>query len=151
MLTYSQQINSLRTTSMHVPGCIELTHLGWVTHICVSKLTIIASDYGLAPGRHHAIIWSSAGFFLIGPLGTNISDILIRIHTFSLKKMHLKILPGKWWPFCLGINVLMSILTSLSPSLSPCLGSDYRAPSNRTVFTSLIGGTTLQIVCQTDG
>ena len=34
----------------------ELTHWDRVTHICVSKLTIIASDNGLSPGRRQAII-----------------------------------------------------------------------------------------------
>ena len=57
----------------------ELTHWGRVTHICVSKLTIIGSDNGLSPGRHEAIIWTNAGILLIGPLGTNISEILIDI------------------------------------------------------------------------
>ena len=33
-----------------------LTHRGQVTHICVSKLTIIGSDNGLSPGRRQAII-----------------------------------------------------------------------------------------------
>ena len=51
----------------------NLTHWGWVTHICVSKLTIIGPDNGLSPGRHQAIIWTNAGILLIGPLGTNFS------------------------------------------------------------------------------
>ena len=34
----------------------KLTHWGWVTHICFSKLTIIRSDNGFSPGRHQAII-----------------------------------------------------------------------------------------------
>ena len=63
-----------------------LTHWGRVTHICVSKLTIIGSDNGLAPVRQQAIIWTNAGILLIGPLGTNVSEILIEIHAFSLKK-----------------------------------------------------------------
>ena len=33
-----------------------LTHWGRVTHICVSKLTIIGSDNGLSPGRRQANI-----------------------------------------------------------------------------------------------
>ena len=33
-----------------------LTHWGRVTHICVSKLTIIGSDNGLSPDRRQAII-----------------------------------------------------------------------------------------------
>ena len=77
-----------------------------MTHICVGKLTIIGSDNGLLPGRRQAIIWTNAALLLIGPLGTNFSEILIEIHTFSFKKMHLKTPPAKWWPFCLGLNVL---------------------------------------------
>ena len=53
-----------------------------MTHICVSKLTIIGSDNGLSPGRRQAIILTNAGILLIGPLGTNFSGILIKIQTF---------------------------------------------------------------------
>ena len=77
-----------------------------MTHICVSKLTIIVSDNGLSPGRHQAIICTNAGILSIGPLGTNLSEISITIHIFSFKKMHLKMSSGKWRPFCLGFNVL---------------------------------------------
>ena len=74
----------------HLPGDSELTHWGWVMHICVGKLTIIGSDNGLSPERRQAIIWTNAGILLIGPLGTNFSEILIGIQTFSFTKMHLK-------------------------------------------------------------
>ena len=84
-----------------------LTHWGRVTHICVSKLTIIGSDNGLSLGRRQAIIWTNAGILLIGPLRTNFCVILIKIHTFTFKKMHLNISSGKRRPFCLGLNVLM--------------------------------------------
>ena len=83
-----------------------LTHWGWVTHICISKLTSIGSDNDLSPGRRQAIIWTNAGILLIWPLGTNFSEILIEIHTFLFKKMHLKMSSGKCRPFCLGLNVL---------------------------------------------
>ena len=63
-----------------------LTQWGRMTHICVSKPTIIGSDNGLSPGRCRAIIRTSAGILLIGPLGTNFSETLIRIQTFSLKE-----------------------------------------------------------------
>ena len=46
-------------------------------HICVSKLTIIGSDSGLSPGRRQAIIGNNTGILLIGPLGANVSRILI--------------------------------------------------------------------------
>ena len=85
-----------------------LTHWGRVTHICVSELTIIGSDNGLAPGRRQSIIWNYAGLLLIEPLGTNFSEILIEIHIFSFKNIHLKMSSGKWLPFRLGINVLMN-------------------------------------------
>ena len=87
-----------------------LTHWGRVTHICVSKLTIIGSNNGLAPIRRQAIIWTNAGILLIGPFGTNFSEILIKIPTFSFKKMHLKMSSGKWRPSCLGLNVFMAVL-----------------------------------------
>ena len=88
-------------------SCINLlTHWGRVTHICVNKLISIVSDNGLSPGRRQAIIWTNAGILLIGPLGTNSSEILIEIQTFWFKKMHWKMSSGKWRPFCLGLNVL---------------------------------------------
>ena len=83
-----------------------LTHWGRVTHICVGKLTIIGSDNGLSPGRRQTIIWTNAGIMLIRPIGTNFSEILIGIQTFSFKKMYLKMSSAKWRPFCLGFNVL---------------------------------------------
>ena len=83
-----------------------LTHWGRVTHICVSKLTIIGSDNGFAPDRRQAINWTNAGILLIGPMGTNCSEILIEIHAFSFKTMHFKMSSGKWRPFCVGLNVL---------------------------------------------
>ena len=87
-----------------------LTHWGRVTHICVGNLTIIGPDIGLAPGRRQAIIWTNAGILLIGPWGTNFSEILVGLHTYSFKKIHLKMSSAKWRPFCLGLNVLMYIL-----------------------------------------
>ena len=91
---------------------VVLTHWGRVTHICVSKLTIIGSDNGLSPGRRQAIIGTNTGILLIGPLVTKFSENLIRIQTFSFKKMHLKMSSAKWRPFCLGLNVLTCHLWS---------------------------------------
>ena len=111
--------------------CFLLTHWGRVTHICVGNLTIIGSDNGLLPGRHQAIIWTNAGILLFGPLGTNFSEIVIKIQTFSFKKMHFKMSFGKWRPSCLGLNVLKNSAqqgfwknfhTSLEPSYVPDSG-----------------------------
>ena len=86
---------------------LPLTHWGRVTHICVSKLTIIGSDNGLSPDRRQAIIRTNAGIWLIGPFGTNFSEILIEILTFSFEKMCLKVSSVKRRPFCLSLNELV--------------------------------------------
>ena len=79
-----------------------LTYWGRMTHICVSKLTIIGSDNRLSPGRRQAIIWTNSRILLIGPLGTNTGEILIEIYIFLFKKIHLKRSSGKG-----DLNVLM--------------------------------------------
>ena len=61
-----------------------------MTRICLNKLTIIGSDNNLSPDRRQAIIWTSAGILLIGPLETNFSEILIEIQICSFKKMLLE-------------------------------------------------------------
>ena len=93
--------------------CTVLTHWGRVAHLCVGNLTVIGSDNGLSPGRRQAIIWTNAGLLLIGPLGTNFSEILIEILTFSFRKMRLKVSSAKWRPFCLGLNVLTRSVLNL--------------------------------------
>ena len=84
-----------------------LTHWGRVTHICVGELSIMGSDNSLSPGRRQAIIWTNDGISIIGPLGTNFSDILIGIQTFSFDKLHLKTSFAKWRLLCLGLNELI--------------------------------------------
>ena len=90
------------STHHKVPAVLILTHWGWVTHICIGQPTSTGSDNGLSPGRRQAIIWTNAGILLIGPLGTNFSEILIGIQSFSLKKIS----SAKYRPFCIGLNVL---------------------------------------------
>ena len=41
------------------------------------NLAIIGLDNGFSPGQCQAIIWISAAIFLIGPLGTSFSEIVI--------------------------------------------------------------------------
>ena len=97
----------IKCCSIKFPYCFSniclgsplLTHWGRVTLICIIELTIIGSDNGLSPGWRQAIIWTNAGILLIGPLGTNFSDILIRVKKISFKKMHLKMSSAKWRPF----------------------------------------------------
>ena len=98
------------------PRCHHfLTHWGRVTHICVSKLTIIGSDNGLSPGRRQAIIWTNDGILLIRTFRTHFSEIVSEIHTSSFKKMHFKMSSGKWRPSCLGLNVLKDTLYCCDP------------------------------------
>ena len=110
MLILFTAIFMTRRVRRHIAklGYSKLTHWGQVTHICVSKLVNIGSDNGLSPGRRQGIIWTNAGILLIGPLGTNFSENLIGIQTFSFKKMPLKMSSAKWRPFCLGLNVLIA-------------------------------------------
>ena len=99
------------TTSHISPGqkvaklkCL-LTHWGRVTHICVSRQTITGSDNGLSLGRRQAIIWTYAGILLIGPLGTNFSENLIKILTFPLTKIRLKLAAILSRPQCVSRNL----------------------------------------------
>ena len=66
------------------------------------------SDNSLSPGRRQAIIWTNAGILLIGPLGANYNGIIIKIHTFSLKKILFIMSYEKWRPFYPGCNVLIT-------------------------------------------
>ena len=50
-----------RKSIKHRSRWTTLTHWGRVTHICISKLTIIDSDNGLSPEWCQAIIWTNAG------------------------------------------------------------------------------------------
>ena len=78
-----------------------LTHWGRVTHICVSKLTIIGS----APS-HYLNHWR---YIVNKTLRKNFGEISIKIHIFSPMKTHLKVSSAKHWPFCLGLNVLTKV------------------------------------------
>ena len=119
----------------HWEASIPLTDLGRLAHMCVSKLAIIGSDNGLAPGRRQAIIGTNAGILLIGPLGTNFSEKVIEICAFLFKKMHLKMSSGKWRPFCLGLNVLIwiifiTIVLTRSPHRIPVFHPRWRCRSD---------------------
>ena len=74
-------------------------------HTCVSKLTIIASGNGLSPGRHQAIFWTNVEYCQLA-LGNKLQWNFIRIHTFSIKKMSLKMSSAKWRLSRRGPNVL---------------------------------------------
>ena len=81
----------------YVFHCIEVY---WVNSLrppmYIGNLTIIGSDNALLPVGCQAIIWQNA------------SEILFEMHNFSFKKNHLEMLPGKCWPLCFGLDVLIS-------------------------------------------
>ena len=99
-----------------------------MTHICVSKLTIIGADNDLSPGRRQAIIWTNAGILLIGPLRTNFSEIAIGILTYLLKKIRLKMSFAKCCSFtkvfCTYVSNLV-ILAWTADELSCGKASDW--------------------------
>ena len=105
----SNTVNTSVADSMVVQATRALTHWGQVTHIYVSKLTIIGSDNGLSPGQSQVIILTNAVILSIRPPATNFNEILIEIHIISFKKIHLKMSSGKWRPFCLSLNVLTTM------------------------------------------
>ena len=72
--------------------------------IFYASVNLVSSgpDNGLSPIRRQAIIETNAGLLSIGPLETNFSSIVIKIHIFSLTKMHLQISFAKRRPFCPG-------------------------------------------------
>ena len=84
----------------------HLTHWGQVTQICVSKLTIFSSNNDLSPGRHQATMWTNAGILLIRTSRINFIEILSETHTFSIKKMYLKMSSAWWGHICPGLNKL---------------------------------------------
>ena len=80
--------------------------------MCVSKLTIISSDVGLSTSRCQAISWTNVRILWIRTLEKYFSEILSKIHTFSITKMHLKMSSAKWWQFWFGLNVVIDIFMS---------------------------------------
>ena len=112
---------------------VNLIEAEWLIFASVIYTTT-GSDNGLSPDRRQAIIWTNVGILLIGPLGTNFSEILIRIQTFSFKKMHLKMSFAKWRPFCLGLNVLISTCDFLYTDVHPWYTYLTRALSIRFTF-----------------
>ena len=63
------------------------------------------------------------GILLIGPIAKISSEILIAIHTFSFKKMYLKMSSSKWQLFCPGKYELTCIMLCPwhSSTYQPCL------------------------------
>ena len=117
-------------------------HDKWVNslRLSVSEIIITGSNNGLLPGQHQVIIWTNAEVLLIGPLGINISEILIEIYTISFKKMHLKMSSAQCCLFHFGLNDLtwrlqgaVLITKTVLPGMAiPML--KIRRPDGRLIF-----------------
>ena len=132
-----------------------LTHWGRMTHICVSKLTIIGSDNGLSPGRRQAIIWTN-GILLIGPLGTKLQWNLkqnshIFIHENAFQNIVCEMATILFRPQCIKTIVIMALHGSGVLSLrqvsathkrigQPCISSTDARPSNELLGLDYIDG-----------
>ena len=99
----------------------SLTHLPLMPHIYASDLSSISSGNGLSHVWCQAITWSHAELLSIGALGTNLSEIPIKIQKFSLVKMHLNMSSVKWRTFCLGGYELISAMLHPIQPTSHCL------------------------------
>ena len=64
----------------------KLNHLGRVTHICVSKLTIVGSDKWLVAWSAQSHCLNQCWNIVNWTRRTNFSGILIKIQRFSFKK-----------------------------------------------------------------
>ena len=91
----------------HVNGLINW---GRVTHICVSKINHHWSREWFvawsAPSHYLNQCWIIVHWNLKNKLQWNLNKIC----TFTFKKMHLKMSSVKWRPFCLGLNMLRTII-----------------------------------------
>ena len=85
---------------------IKMHATGHSTRAVKGNYTKLYLNNGLSPGRSQAIIWTDAEILLIGPLGSNCTEIVIEIITLSFKKMRFKVSSVKRRPFCIGLNVL---------------------------------------------
>ena len=66
-----------------------------VTHVCVGELGQHWFGSWLVACSAPSITLTNADLLSIGPLWMNVCEILIEIQIFSMKKMHMKIAPGK--------------------------------------------------------
>ena len=123
-----QNFPEVSWTNHHVLSQITgLTHWGRVRYMChqprPSLIQIKAFPlFGTKP-------LSEAVSLSIVPLGTNFSQLVFKIQTFSFTKMHLKILSWKYWPFCLSLKVLIKYWNDIHPT-SHCLNSGFAQHRN---------------------
>ena len=80
--------------------------LGRITIYFIVEPIVIKWSVGSPSITRQAIIWNNV--LSIGPLGTNISEILIEILTF-FQDVRLEVPSVRWRPICLGLDVLRAM------------------------------------------
>ena len=93
-----------------LPFFVWASVLAWgLTNISVSKLTIVGSRQWLVawpvPSHYLNQCWTNVDWTLWNKLQWNLN----RNSYIFIKENALKMTPGKWWPFCLDLNVLTAI------------------------------------------
>ena len=83
-----------------------MSHWGRVRHICVTKITIIGSDNGLAPIRRQAIIWTNAGIMLFWTLRNKLQWNFNQNPYIFNQENAFENAVWKMEAICLGLNVL---------------------------------------------
>ena len=95
------------TKSQANPNCNDSIEIERLSLDVLKTVNLTLLRLSWLPGRCHAIIWTNAGILLIGLLGTNCNKILIEIYIF-IQENAFEMSSGKWRPFCLRLNVLMT-------------------------------------------
>ena len=78
---------------------------------------IIGADNGLSPVWCQTFSWTLAGLYLTESVGTNFSEIWVRVHQFSYKTVHLKMTSEEWWLFSSYIKPQCISVTVSGPSI----------------------------------
>ena len=85
-------------------------------------------------------MWINAGILFNGPLGTNFSEILVAINTFSFRKMHFKMSSQKWRSFCLSLNVLCKHVLPVTTQQITCCCSHKSITDKHGIPQYLVSG-----------
>ena len=83
-------------------------------HICIRNWLTIGSGKGLSPVWCQTIAWTNVGLLPIRLLGTNFSEIQIRILSFSFKIMHFKLLFAKMAANLSRVTLVMALRAVLA-------------------------------------
>ena len=97
-------------------GYMYLTHHPWCGIYVSMNWVSIGLGNGLLPARHQAITWTNADLLSIGHLGTNFSEIRIKMHDFLYPPK--RSLGVVYWIH----PVRPSVCLSVCPSVRPWVG-----------------------------